>query len=368
MKISLLWINMLVLSLCLGAGLCILIRKKTREIAVSYDINITKIPVQTLKNLRYYTPTEKKQLFETFSAITSFSVENCCLRIKSIPNPDVILWFTNHYGDISYAGLEWYKKHIFTCTPLNTTFWLTDLAAWRWLSLSQQELCVFNDFTEFTQKQEARKGLELSNCSLIHDASLVLLSTIEQCNRYKVLKSYDFFRWLLDLPGSIHSLNPFIVDDIVRKDIRPNAAHFNLKEIGYTPVFLNYCLPNLKKNLLDLDQTQIFPLLQYLEALYYALTIINTRLEEGKSECQIIFLLPNKEFTYYLVSNEKKPFDTFAKHLEQLLRNQKMKNNIKITLHIYPFRYGSDFYDQPYEQPAPFIKTTDEIYKLLITQ
>jgi len=157
------------------------------------------------------------------------------------------------------------------------------------------------------------------------------------------------------LPVSFSQIDKTVAPNLVRTDLRAGAARFSLRELGYCPYFLDYRLIDDNKNLLDIDNTQIFPLLQYLEGIYYALQVIERCAEQGKTECNVLFLLANKEFSYYLVSGETSFFDTFRKNLSWFVGQSACKTDMKVTIYFYPFGYGQDFYDQPYDETGPVL-------------
>ena len=134
-----------------------------------------------------------------------------------------------------------------------------------------------------------------------------------------------------------------LTDKFVRKDLRKGAARFTLKNIGFCPYFLD-------QTVLECDHTQVFPLLQYLEGLYYASCIVDGCIKSHAQTCDIVFLLPNKEFAYYVDAKESSLFATFSKNLPWLLRRMLPEAaRVHVRLFFCPFAYGTDFYDQPYE-------------------
>ena len=349
---------------CLSAAyFLVLWHNKKVSVQVFYDANIEQLPIQRLKNLRYEDTQEKNKLFAHFTSINSFDIKNICPKLNSIPQPNIVLWFTNHKGTIPYAGLEWYKKNVFDTCSQDATFWLTDLSAWKFFSLQQQELNACSGFLQVMEDIHNKRDMSIEQCALTNIRSPLFAQAQAFGDRYKALVAQQFFIWLSTFAEPISIMHPSPLS-LIRNDLRTNAAHFTLREIGYTVPLLNYYSCEHKKNLLDLDQTQIFSLLQYLEAIYYTLIIIDNDIAQEKQNSTIVFLLPNKEFTYYLVENEKHFFQTFTENLLWFLK-KKNREHIKVTLCFYPFSYGNSFYDQPYEEGGPVIKTDYELKNFL---
>ena len=152
--------------------------------------------------------------------------------------------------------------------------------------------------------------------------------------QYRGLTANNFFTWLKNLPLSIKEMQGSLHETLVRKDIRAQSARFTLRNLGYCPDFLAY------NGLLDLDHTQIFPLLQYLEGIYYAYCIVEDCATRGDNACNIVFLLPNKEFTYYVTPEEHHYFETFRNNLTVILnRMQPNLGAMQVTLFFQPFAY-----------------------------
>ncbi|CAN5172072.1 hypothetical protein BH09DEP1_BH09DEP1_0410 [soil metagenome] len=319
--------------------------KKT--ISIRSDADINTLPLAQLKNLRYLSAQEKERLFEKLELIKRFSPEKACNTIQTVNEPYVILWFADHTGNLSAQGAQWYQENVFSaCT--NSQFALVDLAAWKYFSLP---LSGF-------EKENSADILQslLSKCDLCN--------TLSSFNNYRMLYSSDFFGWLNRLNAKIDAVIPHSSELLVRSDFRKDAMRFSLREIGYTPSFLNVWCAKLQCNLLDADQTQIFQLLQYLEGIYYALCVIDNALQENKQECTVIFLLANKEFTYYVIENESSYFQTFANDLNAIAQ-QEQRPLIPANIYFLPFGFGTSFYDQPFEYGTATIKTQKQLLEIL---
>lgn len=335
--------------------------KKKLDIEVAYDNAISTLPITTLKNLRYLTDEEKNELFQLFSR--QFPVNAVKKKIgDSICNPQIVLWFTDHFGQISRKNILWYKENILEQLGLfQNTFWLIDLTAWRFLSVKEADLLKCSDFQLFLKKQEQDSLSNIVECPLITDIAAVLDIPVD-ISSYAILRSKDFFIWLSKLPFTIDTIDPLIADLLIRKDLRSGAARFSLRQLGYKPQFLDTWSEKLQQNLLDIDNTQLFPLLQYLEGIYYALKIVERFMQTNNDECNIVFLLPNKEFTYYMIPGEMKLFETFKRNISSFILKQNSLQLVpKIKIYFYPFNYGKGFYDQPFEELGESISNKELI-------
>lgn len=311
------------------------------NIKVVYDQTIDTLPVNKLKNLRSLNEQEKIDLYQSLDFENRFKSANIIKNIIKIKNPQIIVWFTDHFGQIPIQQVKWYQENIFDPSQsINPVFWLVDLAAWRILTIKQ--------------------NIGFDNCSLFNEKSEVLTKKIES-PQFNILRASNFFSWLQSLPGTIDKIMPTTLESLVRQDLRPGIQRFSLRDIGYAIPFLNIWSTQLNTNIIDADHTQIFPLLQYLEGIYYALEIIKKCMHP---ECNIVFLLPNKEFTYYMSASEKKPFTLFKNDVTRFLQ-QENKSMPRVTIHFYPFSFGSSFYDQPFEMDGPYITSDEELLNYL---
>jgi len=360
-------INIIFILACITSlTLLFLWQYKKPTIEILYDNAIKAFSVETLKSLRSMDAEKKQKLFASFEQ--NFLVSNLKEKIAPIHNPQIILWFADHFGRISQDNALWYKQSIIE--PLRAykpTFWFVDLAAWRLLSINEQKLLACPDAQNFLKKQSQGKNALLADCSLVNDKAAELAFP-ENIPWYKTLRANDFFIWLDKLPFYRESiLHASTIDLLVRKDIRCKKARFSLRQLGYQPTFLDSWSNKLEQNLLDADHTQIFPLLQFLEGVYYALTIIEDAAKKGLKECNIVFLLPNKEFTYYMAAAQEKPFATFKRTISSFVRKDSSLQKISnINIYFYPFSYGKDFYDQPFEQKGPALSNNELINLLTI--
>ncbi len=341
------------------AGIFCVVRQRTaqRAVEIFYTPAIQEIPIPSLKNLRSLTEDAKRNLFDSF--VPQFPIQAAVKQMRqAVRNPQIVLWFTNHYGQVPREGMRWYKEQIIDqLAPHGATFWLVDLAAWRFLSLKEEELLKCADFVRCMEKASSRADVPGCYSSLVSDSAQVL-GGLEKLLSYAPLRSREFFRWLNALPFTLDEVDSGLADRIVRKDLRAGAARFSLRQIGYQPRFLDVRAKRLDKNLLDADTTQVFPLLQYLEGVFYALTIGEQCSRSNVDECSIVFLLPNKEFTYYMVAGDRMPFETFTRTIETILCLQGTKLP-RLKIYFFPFSYGKGFYDQPFEEKGPCVSKNE---------
>ncbi len=249
---------------------------KKNPVSVFYEKNIDILPIGRLKNLRYLNEVEKKALYEKLNISDIFSIDTITASLKTISEPHIILWLTDHFGQVPAKGLEWYCKNVFSqFANRPATFWLIDLAAWRYLAIKEEQL-------------PKEKSFESQECPLFLDKSDLFTQALESVNKIKFLRASDFFCWL-----STCDLQLSLPSQLIRDDLRSGAGRFSLRQLGFNSPLLT-CYAKNGRPYTDIDNTQIFPLLQYLEALYYALTIIKEN--ENKKSCNIVFLLPIATF------------------------------------------------------------------------
>lgn len=352
--------------MCASLGLVLFLQQRSKRIAVEivYDSAIAEMPIAKLKNARNFSEKEKEELFAWFSPL--FAIEKATTMIKqNVVDPQIVLWFTDHYGQVPQCGAEWYKNQVMR--PLAGTgakFWLTDLAAWRFLSLREAKLMNSPDFAACIMPDGVADFSKAGFNSLMND-TVVVLNDISQLQGYGVLRANEFFRWLNQLRVTISELDRKGVDRIIRTELRSGAPSYSLRELGYSPLLLDVVSAKLNTNLLDANSTQIFPFLQFFEAVFYACKIAQQAEKEGKNECSIVFLLPNKEFTYYLVEGDAALFETFREYVSSMLAlNQEFRSLQRVKIYFYPFSYGTEIRAQPFNEPAPFMKK-DELIELL---
>ncbi len=346
---------MFITLITLAIGTFLLTQKASSfEVTIHYDQAIKKMPLTLLKSLRQYTLEERKALYKTLGFQHELSSKKVVEVLKTKKNPHIVLWFTDHFGNLSSSGTRWYQDTIFTqLLPFQATFWLTDLTAWRYFSTKDQKLRACPDYKKVIQESSI-KVLKKDECPLLSDVSTTLLS-LPLSTSYQILQANKFFSWLYTC--NFGKVTKKASSQLIRTEPRDLYARFSLRTIGYTPSCLDYCPLTQSKNLLDFDHTQIFPFLQYLEAIYYIYEIACYAVKQKQKECTIVFLLPNKEFTYYLVPKEKEFFQTFKENLKELLTPFFARTGLKPCIYFQPFAYGEDFYDMPFKESANTVNT-----------
>jgi hypothetical protein len=330
----------------------------TVTVNVAYDPAISSMPIEDLRNVRLKENQEQEHLLKLIQ--TMFSVERACEAIGQLSSahsiPHIVLWFTNYFGSVMAGTVSWYNNNILSQIP-NSLFWLTDLKAWCFLTNNKSELKKI--YKDIVAKIENNERLSAQECPLIIQSSSVLTPTINDIKpRYNALVSKEFFIWLSQLQGfTIGDLGD-VANKLCKSYIRSDRLHFSLASIGYFCPFLDYRLEKLENNtLLDVDFAYIFRILQYLEGIYYVYTIVQKSLAANPdlTDISIVFLLPNKEFVYYLVEEEETLFQTFQENTAMLL-SKYIPRDIAVNLYFQPFGYGDSFSDVPYKAPGTSYK------------
>lgn len=322
---------------------------------VSINSSVKVLPIEDLRNVRSKSSEEKAKLFELMRQTIPLS--NAISSIQKLPNPQIIVWFSNYFGSVMEKTCDWYNQNIFSKLP-KATFWLTDLKAWALLSVDKEQLR--RTYAPLVRCIEEK--LPLSECPLITKSSDVLDEDINiKTKRYKLLSSKAFFNWLLRETNT-SLVTEQLCNALVKDYPRSDSLRFSLTDIGYKSTLLNKTCSKLPNNqtLLEADFSLVYPILQYLEGIYYASEILATNLKENKS---IVFLLPNKEFTYYLLPGEKEYFQNFSQGI-QVVASNILKDNPNVTISFDPFAYGADFYDAPYKFSGARLKKTVLLEKL----
>lgn len=317
------------------------------SLKITYESSLPLLVTEGIRDVRSMEEKAREMLFQRMAAL--LPREGALGRINRIQNPQVILWFTNYFGKVSKATLAWYRENIMSKVP-KSTFWLTDLKAWRLLSTGKNELRG-----ALVDRLMAGQQLNPAECPLLCESTSDMVDVaINRIPSYKLLSSKAFFEWLLAVKDQ--SLLP---DEICIKLRRNNPLESSLpcslSALGYRPELLNRSLDlfqnEQKINMLDIEFSLIYPILQYLEGIYYAALIIEAnmlQLLEGK-DISIVLLLPNKEFTYFAVPEEQECFGSFQEGIQKAIAHYKGQIWGSITISIEPFAYGNDFYDAPYQ-------------------
>lgn len=337
-----------------------------KELAIQTEFSLTD-----LQNVRRKTDAEKWQLMKLMQE--QFPLEKAVIKMSTLVNPQIIIWFSNYFGSVMKETVAWYKNYFFNPLP-KATFWLTDLKAWALLSVEKRDLQKLPSYQPFIEKLEAFQrakestatcsipALTEQECPLTTKHSDVLTQDI-RTSSFAVLCSQDFFKWLLALKD-VTILEDALVSKFCKTYVRDESLRFSLRDISYCPTVLNRITSN-GVNILDLDFSLIFPLLQYLEGIYYAAKVIEDCAGKEKNAVTVVFLLPNKEFTYYTSSDEKPLFSSFREGLRKVLCKKTENANIQVTIHFQPFAFGDDFYDAPYKCNGKRVASKEVLLNML---
>lgn len=312
-----------------------------------------------------------------------FSLDKAIARVQSLDNPQVALWFANYFGGLPKETLRWYKKEIFSTIP-NATFWLTDLKAWGFLVVDPEAL--ESVYPDLVAKLKATGRLEESECPMLMQTSSAVKAEaplpkskclrltqssnvfeyefekgVQKAPKYRLLASNSFFKWLQTVDDEM--ILPVEVCNALRKTKRPETVKrfpVSLRSLGFQAKILDKILPacidpdkpEMSKpeiNMLDAEFYLIYPILQYLEGIYYAACLVESKLPiQAGQETSIVFLLPNKEFAYYTIPGEATPFMYFIDGIKRVITQFKDQIQGAISIRIEPFAYGDDLKDAPY--------------------
>ncbi len=311
------------------------------SLTVAYDpcINKLKPYLEELRSARTANEETQAQMFALFKEL--FPLEKAVATIAALNNPQVVIWFTNYFGSIMPSTALWYSTNLFNKIP-QATFWLTDLRAWCFLAIDKKQLS--QNYSALIAKLDNNEQLKQEECPLTTKRSEVLAKVTCTKKRYRPLFSQDFFKALTNKTEEF-SLFELILDKadlLCKTQRREGRAPCSLQNLGYTSPLLDIVSTKLaRQTFLTADFTLIFRLLQYLEGLYYASNIIKDTLTNDPSakECSIVFFIPNKEFTYYLVPQEQSLLSTFKQDLETVISTFSLPPGFRISVYFQPFAY-----------------------------
>src|SRR5579859_7577297 len=343
---------------------------ETFDVRVSYDPLIDKLPLEELRTVRSRSEQEKKILFAAMQ--DNFPLEQAIARAKECNDPQIVLWFTNYFGSVTKKTLSWYQENLFD--KLKATFWLTDLKAWALMSVDQAQLkqiygpLVAKIVSIQQSKLQPCKELSNSECPLLSMSSEVIDKDLNRLGNYKPHISKEFFKWLVQLKDQ-SLVSDDICNQLCKEYPRQDSLRFSLAEIGYNPELFNRSIEKLqvtsRATMLEADFSMIYPILQYMEGVYYAYKVVEKTLHDGKKECSLVFMLPNKEFAYYTVPGEQKLFKSFESSLQSILRQSlEPESPVTVNINFQPFAYGSDFYDAPYKLSGSRLKKSELLKQL----
>lgn len=326
-----------------------LVSGKPADLLIRIAPEIASSSIEDLRTVRSKSQEEKALMFAKFK--DGFPLEKSLTRVKSLKDPQVVIWFTNYFGSVNKDTADWYQREVFTKLP-NATLWLTDLKAWTFLSVDKEQLKknYSSIVAQLENIQKAKNSNEkwepLKECPLITKSSDILVTS---SNKYKVLSSKEFFVWLQKCDPKI--ISDEICNQLCKEYQREDSLRFSLSDLGYKSSCLDRTIPKLSgQTILNTDFSKIFPILQYIEGIYYSKAIIESN---PKKENNIVFLLPNKEFTYYIIPQEKPYFQNFTQGVQTAT-----KNCAQGSISFEAFAYEKDkndnkdpkyFYEVPYE-------------------
>ena len=90
--------------------------------------------------------------------------------------------------------------------------------------------------------------------------------------------------------------------------------------------------------------------------------------KKGPGPINVVFLLPNKEFTYYTFEYEVPIFRNFNEGLKRVLALKNGGQPVTATVLFQPFAYGNHFYDTPYNAKGERVKSKSALIAGLLTK
>lgn len=313
----------------------------------------------------------QEELFKQMQALAS--IEKAVEQVNNYNKPEIVVWFSNYFGSMKDDSCAWYIKNIFTKVPKKAKFQLTDLTAWALFSVNKKQLKQnYPSLIKTIETvQKNKTSIDSQECPLITSSSGSVDNDITHLERFRLLRSKDFFQWLLNIKNTA-----LLSDDICNKLCKESSNEipdkdrlsFCLADIGYTPTLLNRSLSKLNnKTMVETDAAKINRLLQYWEGVFYAQKIVLDAVQRKDKQCSIIFMLPNKEFTYYTIPEEQTLFENFKRSIETVLKESLPQgSDIAIDIRFQPFAYGSKFNDMPYKSNGKVLKK-NKLIELLRT-
>jgi len=284
-----------------------------------------------------------------------FDIKDVIRQVNQIykgQNLDVIIWLTNYYGSVAKKTLQWYADNVFKNLTSTSMVWGANLDKWMFIANNSANLKAAKptQISALRAINPAKKDTWISatECPFIQ-RPLGMLADVQQA-RFRVLQSTDFFQWLVSLKGSVNDLYGDVCSKLCR--MRPSTVSSNLdapdarlgctfRQIGYYVPYLDVQLERFgNKSFLDIDIYCTFPVLQYLETIYYIYKIAayNAACNEA-STSNIIFLVNLREITFYTVPGEATPFETLGVNTWQLLSQLLPKLAQTVVIDIQPFAY-----------------------------
>lgn len=353
------------------SALFVKLSKKSGNLSLAIETDATFIEmVPRLFSVRNMNKEKRNNLFNEFKE--RFSLQRQLAYIESkYYDPHIIVWFTDYFGRVGKKNIDWYKKQLFDKLP-KATFWLVDLAAWGLLSATKSE--IEKKYPNIIETIANGEVLSEGVCPLLLHESNVVNKKINT-RRFKTLSSQSFFNWLLSSDQSI--VTDRECEQMCRDEIRQGSLNCSLAQLGYRPKALNRTLKRLGgKNMLDVDFSLIYPVLQYLEMVFYIkevfsrfeandkMQMINDKMMLPNDKNSIVLLLPNKEISYFIspITHDKGE-TVYLKNQLNTLFNVLYKHYFKeekkvwLSVRLSPFAYGIGFYDGPYYAHGSNVKS-----------
>lgn len=226
-------------------------------------------------------------------------------KMNELENPQMILWYAGE-SSLVEEGATFYKNEILSHLNRPGKFHLYDLASWEGLRKKKAKI------TTETKMSQRINTLKLSHIVAIHSADF--LKDLATENNPEVIAYYNdiIFKDPLLFTNSIDRK----INGILVQDKMPVSA---LKAIH------------------GMDTAQTYSALQYLEGIYLVKRIVQA--SQGE-ENNIVFLLPNDEYKYYVTPN-------LSRDMNAVLSNSGILNK-KINIFFKSFQFGKSIKDRPY--------------------
>jgi hypothetical protein len=132
-------------------------------------------------------------------------------------------------------------------------------------------------------------------------------------------------------------LTPFLREELPKKKWAKDLSE-NYKKISITVAKLFEGKPTLFDGIRDLDLSEAYSAMQYVEGYYLIQEAIKRRLAEGQRKVQIAFALPNDESKYY------RDFPSDIPKMVEL----EFGREIEVHITFQFFRYGGSVGERPY--------------------
>lgn len=241
---------------------------------------------------------------------TLYLPHDICEKIKSEKiNPQIVAWYIGESG-ITKSGASFYKENIFDkfkTVEQPHKFHLYDLVAWQGLRNRQSSTMSKSKIAEHINK------LQLSNHKSVH--------------------SSDFLQDIMS------EEDENVIRHTRENILRNPQLYINSSGRRETGIKLREVLPARSlEPIHDLDTAHTYAALQYLEGIFLTKQIGLSQSEEKHQN--VVFLLPNDEFKYYVS-------DQIEADMNILITN-KIPADKRINVTFNSFRFGDSIQDRPY--------------------